>query len=297
MSAFILTATLLSAVLACPQHDLSSQSLMKRAGGTADWAYDAAYNWGMINESKFTFPTSIKMHTMPFSHPISDISFPDYTTCQTGTQQSPIHLTTSSGFSKTHRPTFNYPTSTDGSLYNWGYGAAFSLTSNTTDLSGNPTLSFDNETLYLKGWHIHAPADHTIDSVRSKAELHLVHATSSGEERAVVALRIDPIAYGTTANSTFFESFPLTSIPAFSDATAKIPITLDLKQALAEIDNADTFWTYEGSLTSPPCTEGIRWFVAGTKMSVGTEQMQELLAVSTFSAREEQGIWGQKVNV
>lgn len=291
MSAFVIAATLLSAVMACPQHDLSSQSLMKRADGPADWAYDAAYNWGMINESKFIFPASFKLH------PIPNIPFLDYTTCQTGTQQSPIHLTTAGGFSKTHTPTFNYSTSTEGSLYNWGYGAAFSLTSNTTDLSGNPSLTFDSETVYLKGWHIHAPADHTIDSVRSKAELHFVHATATGKERAVVAFRIDPVDFGTTANSTFFDSFPLSSIPSFKDVTTKVPLKLDLKQALTEINNADTFWTYEGSLTSPPCTEGIRWFVAGTKMIVGTEQMQELLAVSTYSAREEQGIWGQKVNV
>ncbi|KAJ8066455.1 hypothetical protein OCU04_005515 [Sclerotinia nivalis] len=268
MSAFILAATLLSAVMACPQHDLS-QSLMKRAEGS-DWTYDAAYNWGMINEN--------------------------YTTCQTGAQQSPIHLETATGFSKTHVPTFNYSTATPGSLYNWGYGAAFSLTANTTNLSGNPSMTFDNETVYLKGWHIHAPADHTIDSTRPKAELHFVHATASGKERAVVALMIDPVPYGTTGNSTFFNSFPLASIPPFSDQTTRIPLTMNLNQALTEIDNAKTFWTYEGSLTSPPCTEGLRWFVGGKKMTVGTEQMQELLAISTYSAREEQKLWGHNIN-
>ncbi|KAI9648684.1 hypothetical protein NHQ30_003322 [Ciborinia camelliae] len=271
MSAFFIAATLLSAVMACPQHALPGESLMKRADAASNWAYDAAYNWGMID--------------------------PSYTTCQTGTQQSPIQLSTADGFSKTHTPTFNYPNSTEGSLYNWGYGAAFSLTSNITDLSGNPSFTFDSETVYLKGWHIHAPADHTIDGGRSRAELHLVHATASGKERAVLALRIDPVAYGTDTNSTFFESFALSSIPSFHDLTTKVPTTLNLKQALTEINNVATFWTYQGSLTSPPCTEGIRWFVAGTKMLVGTEQMRHLLGVSTFSAREEQMIWGQKVNV
>lgn len=121
MSVFILAATPLSAVMACPQHDLS-QSLMKRADGAA--------NWGMISESRSFLPTSNKLHSrpIPFSDPIPDISFSDYTTCQTGTQKSPIHLTTAGGFTKTHTPNFNYSTSTAGSIYNWGYGAAFSLT-------------------------------------------------------------------------------------------------------------------------------------------------------------------------
>lgn len=130
-----------------------------------------------------------------------------------------------------------------------------------------------------------------------RAELHFVHATASGKERAVLAFMIDPVPYGTVANSTFFESFPLTSIPSYHDHTTKVPLTLDLKQALTEVNNVKNYWAYEGSLTSPPCTEGMRWFVAGTKMNVGTEQMQELLANTTYGAREEQKIWGQKVNV
>lgn len=220
-----------------------------------------------------------------------------YTLCQTGAQQSPIQLTTANGFSKTHKPTFNYPESTEGSLYNWGYGPAFSPTANMTDLSGNPSMTFDGETVYLKGWHIHAPGEHSVDKDRTKAELHLVHATAAGKERAVVGLMIDPVAYGTNASSIFFESFPLSAIPSFKDTTTRNPMKLNLKRALTEVKNLATFWTYEGSLTSPPCTEGLRWFVAGSKMTVGTAQMQTILKASTFSTRDEQEIWGHKVNV
>lgn len=53
------------------------------------------------------------------------------------------------------------------------------------------------------------------------------------------------------------------------------------------------FWTYKGSLTSPPCTEGIRWFVARNVLFVSVEQMQAILAVSTYSARVEQEVWRQ----
>lgn len=53
MSRFLIAANLLAAaVMACPQHDLSSESLVKRADGVLDWAYDASYDWGKVNDGK-----------------------------------------------------------------------------------------------------------------------------------------------------------------------------------------------------------------------------------------------------
>lgn len=52
-----------------------------------------------------------------------------------------------------------------------------------------------------------------------------------------------------------------------------------------------------GSLTSPPCTEGLRWFVARNIMFVSDEQMQAILRVSTYSARAEQEVWRHDINV
>ncbi|KAG4028688.1 hypothetical protein MFRU_020g01270 [Monilinia fructicola] len=269
MVRLIVAATLLSAVMACPDHDLSEGSLMKRAGGT-DWSYDTSYDWGKISD--------------------------DYTLCQTGAQQSPVHLNTADGLAKTHKPTFNYPDSISGSLYNWGYGPAFVPAG--TDLTRNPSMTFDGETVYLKGLHIHSPSEHSINGDRAKSELHLVHAKADGEERAVVGILIDPVAYESNApNSTFFESLQLSKVPSFKDTTTRISSTLNIKQALTEVKSLDTYWTYEGSLTTPPCTQGLRWFVSNPKLLVGTAQMQELLKVSSFSARVEQEVWGQKVNV
>jgi carbonic anhydrase len=52
-----------------------------------------------------------------------------------------------------------------------------------------------------------------------------------------------------------------------------------------------------GSLTSPPCTEGIRFFVARNILFVGNAQMQDILNVSTYSARAEQEVWLHQINV
>lgn len=203
------------------------------------------------------------------------------------------------GLSQNHIPTFNYSPNITGNLFNWGYGPAFTLNTNSTPLTSGPSLTYDNETAYLKGWHIHAPADHSVQGDRSKAELHLVHADASGAEKAVVAIRIDP---GNIA-SPFFSQFeggasgaPAASLVPNFDSAETLPMGMDVAQALREVNMFNEFWTYRGSLTSPPCTEGIRFFVARNVLFTSVDQMREVLRVSTYSARAEQEVWMHQIN-
>jgi carbonic anhydrase len=149
-----------------------------------------------------------------------------------------------------------------------------------------------NETAVLKGWHVHAPADHTVQGDRSKAELHMVFASPNGTNRAVFAFRIDP---GNT-ESPFFSQLP--PMISFRETQREVRNTeIQNRLAIEEVNSFREFWTYRGSLTSPPCTEGIRWYVARNVLFVSNEQMQAILGVSTFSARAEQEVWLHAINV
>ena len=217
--------------------------------------------------------------------------------CQTGSQQSPIPLRLDQGLSRYHTLNFDYPTNVTGDFHNWGYGPAYRLDRpNETDFTTLPSAIFDegnvNETVYLASWHIHAPADHSVQGDRSKAELHFVHADAQGHERAVLAIRIDP----GNSNSTFFNQLP-PMIGFNQTENHSLQVPMDISAFLPEINNFSDFWTYKGSLTSPPCTEGLRWFVARNIMFVSDQQMQDILRVSTFSARSEQEVWRHDINV
>lgn len=276
-----------SSVQACAKH-ATNHRLSTRADGAQSWTYESTYNWGSLNTS--------------------------YATCQTGMYQSPIPLFTTQGLSSKHLPAFSDAySSVAGEIYNWGYGPAFAPT--TTAVSaraegnstgkGMPSMQFDGETVYLKGWHIHAPADHTVQGDRSKAEIHFVHADANGVKKGVVAIRIDPgnrdsaffsqfIASSSSSN-TNLTSMASSPLPGFT-STERVPMTLDIMAALKEVNMFSDFWTYSGSLTSPPCTEGIRWWVARNTLWVGNAQMQAILGVSTFSARVEQEVWLHGIN-
>jgi carbonic anhydrase len=268
----ILVATLAPSILGCPQHEyVKPARLQGRQNPTDpganstrnDWAYEASFNWGKIN--------------------------PAYGLCQNGTQQSPIALSLGNGLSLNHVPSFKYNGSIAGNFYNWGYGPAFTLAHN-GDWTSHPSFTYDNETVYLKGWHIHAPADHSVGGDRSKAELHLVHVDAEGHEAAVMAIRLDPGNF----DSPFFSQLP--KMIGFINMGTIEPATLSLEPALQAVQFFNEFWTYQGSLTSPPCHEGIRWFIARQILFTGVEQMQSILGASTYSARAEQEVWQHRIN-
>lgn len=183
-----------------------------------------------------------------------------------------------------------------GTFYNWGYGPAMTYAHPEGDYSGLPSFTFEeedghNETVHLSGWHIHAPADHSVQGDRAKAELHLVHAGEEGHYRSVLAIRIDP----GNVESTFLSNMP--ELISYRHTEQRVNTTSNPRLALEEGDYFNEFWTYKGSLTSPPCTEGVRWYMARNIMFASDDQMQQLLNASRFSSRAEQQVWRHQINV
>ncbi|KAK0117909.1 hypothetical protein ONS95_012225 [Cadophora gregata] len=256
-----------TSVLACPQHDYNTRAtdgLAKRADGPSGWTYAASNTWGVAND----------------------------TICLTGTTQSPINLPSGS-FSKTHIPSFAYSAPASGTLFNWGFGPSFSLNkSNGVDFSANPSFKFDEETVYLLSWHTHIPSEHLINNVRTRAEIHLVHGDASGIPRGVIGLRINP----SSKSSPFFAQF-VSQVPHHGSSNRTQVDQLDMSLALKEVGSLKNFWTYKGSLTTPPCSEGLRWWVAGKVLEISDSQMKALLGVSAYSARVEQMVWSHAIGI
>ncbi|KAH7128904.1 carbonic anhydrase [Dactylonectria macrodidyma] len=265
LSLSVTFASLAAGVSACARHNAAPLALAKRAGTPkAEWAYEASFNWGRLDSS--------------------------YHLCQTGTQQSPIPLSLSNGLALNHQIDFSYPSDVNGTFFNWGYGPAFTIAHEENVWTNNPSITYDNETVYLAGWHIHSPADHSVGGDRSKAEMHFVHVDAEGHEKAVLAFRLDP---GNRDNA-FFSQLP-PSI-GFNETEKTTETSLNHNLALESVLYFNEFWTYQGSLTSPPCAEGIRWFVARQILFTGVQQMRDILGASTYSARAEQEVWQHRIN-
>lgn len=122
------------------------------------------------------------------------------------------------------------------------------------------------------------PLKHMINGQHARAEMHMVHADENGDPRSVVALLILPAISNET--SAFFDQLP-ESFPAIGSEDSET-LELDPSLALDDIGSLKRFWTYKGSLTTPPCTEGLRWFVSQTPLYVDNETIQKILGASRY---------------
>lgn len=127
-------------------------------------------------------------------------------------------------------------------------------------------LTFKDET---KGtykplqFHIHAPSEHALNGELFDLEMHIVHQAADGE-LAVLGF--------------FFTADNDTESPFLADLLAKIPSAngvalddLDLKDLLDD-NIAGHFFSYDGSLTTPPCTEGVKWTVVENAIDMSVAQ-------------------------
>jgi carbonic anhydrase len=127
-------------------------------------------------------------------------------------------------------------------------------------------------------FHYHAPSEHEINGKRMAAEIHLVHKSADGK-LAVIGLLLEEGAEN-AALSPFINNLP--------------PEKSDVKDVNQQINAADllpdiqTTFRYSGSLTTPPCTEGVSWLVMTTPIELSSEQLSKIENVSGTNNRPVQ---------
>jgi carbonic anhydrase len=128
------------------------------------------------------------------------------------------------------------------------------------------SISIDDDTFALKQFHFHAPSENHIDGKSFPIEAHFVHADAKGD-LAVVAVMFEQ-GDNNPALDTLWARLP---------GKEGDPQALSPEIAAAELlpGNRD-YYRYEGSLTTPPCSEGVRWLVLKHPVPVSAQQIDRL---------------------
>lgn len=180
--------------------------------------------------------------------------------CAEGRQQSPVDIT---GATRPHpdRLRFNYAPSAL-KLVNTG---------RTIQVNYDPGsyLTIGNRRYDLLQFHFHSPSEHTIDGQVYDMETHLVHR-SADRQLAIVAVLM-AVGEENATIQTLWDHLPSRE----GVDTALRGGTIDVQ---AWILPKMTYYAYSGSLTTPPCSEGIQWIILRTPMPVSAAQ------VGTFTA-------------
>ncbi len=192
-----------------------------------------------------------------------------FAACSQGKAQSPINLTSPVVGSFTNIK-FNYMPSALN-IFNNGHTVQ-------VNYDAGSSITF-NETQYdLLQFHFHHPSEHTLDGKAFAMELHFVHRSAAGN-LAVVGVMI---AEGkeNEALKTVFDNLP---------AAKSDPQPTELMTDAAKIIPQDAgYYTYTGSLTTPPCTEGVRWLVLDKPVELSAAQIDTFGKIFELDARPVQ---------
>lgn len=159
------------------------------------------------------------------------------------------------------------------------------------DYAPGSTLHIGKDTYQLLQFHFHTPSEHIKDGLASLMAAHFVHVNLEGQ-LAMVSVMLD----AGRPNRLLQEI--LENAPQEIATEVVAGKAVNGKQLMPGHDNeAEDFYNYSGSLTTPPCSEDVRWFVLKHCLTVSHEQAG---AFSHFvhggNARPAQPLNGRRVN-
>ena len=179
---------------------------------------------------------------------------PDFSLCESGQRQSPIDI--HEGIHVDLEPIrFDYRESMFRIIDN-GHTVQVNVG------EGN-SISVMGRTYRLVQLHFHRPSEERIDGRSFEMVMHLVHKDDEGR-LAVVAVLIEPGAEHPVVQ-TFWNNLPLETNLELAPATA-----VDVNKLLPDTRN---YYTYMGSLTTPPCSEGVLWLVLKKPLQISVDQI------------------------
>lgn len=195
--------------------------------------------------------------------------------CAVGREQSPIDLTGGRRADLTPID-FDYRRTR----------AAIENTGRTIQATPGPGsgMVLDGVRYALQQFHFHHRSEHTVDGVRMPLEMHLVHRSGRGALAVVGVLFAEGPANAALA--------PVWArMPPECGASSAAPAPLDLAALLPA---GRTTWRYRGSLTTPPCAEGVAWVVLVDPLTLSAAQIEAFAAIHPNNCRPVQPL-GRRV--
>jgi len=204
---------------------------------------------------------------------------PSYRTCSTGQEQSPINIH-DTRLNKALQPIeFHYITG-PVLLENDGHAVLVHVKNGSYIVAGG--VRYD-----LVEYDFHHPSETAVKGKLSDMEVHLVHKSAEGK-LAIVSVRLyEDVDTPNAVLAALWRHLPKTA------GTSEKVEEMVNPGGLLPTDRS--YWTYQGSLTTPPCTEGVRWFVFEQEVSLSRDQWKTYAAIFKANTRPLQEAHGRRI--
>ncbi len=206
---------------------------------------------------------------------------PAWILCAEGLEQSPIDLADSADIElpgvEIHTPSGQEVAilNQEGVLGALDNGHTIQINSKTGE-----TMTVGDRTYALVQFHFHAPSEHTVDGEHFPMEMHFVHQAADGA-LAVVGVLIEEGAENLGIAPLWAQ---LAEAPG-TETTVQIPAGFADHIFPGDVTG---IFHYDGSLTTPPCSEGVKWYVRKTPTQLSGDQIAAFTAIYDHNNRPVQ---------
>ena len=230
-------------------------------GGTNHWSYEGVEgpgHWAMLE--------------------------PSYMACETGRQQSPINIEMPQHGESQEDLTFHYQP-TPLRVRNNGHTIQ-------VNYQGGSYLRLNGQSYKLRQFHFHDPSEHHIDGKIYPMEMHLVHQDDGGHTLVVGIL----LAFG-KENQVFARAGDLLEEQTGHRLSSKVgEVSIDAPINVMDLLPSNTHhFSYHGSLTTPPCSEGVQWIVLKTPIEISKIQSERFITTIGPNARPIQPLGEREI--
>lgn len=208
--------------------------------------------------------------------------------CGAGGQQSPIDIITSALQFDKRLPALRITEAgvTTLDVLNNGHTVQANVP------NGAGTLEVDGTLYNLLQFHFHTPSEHSVNGQHAPIEMHLVHKTADGAKTAVIGVFVVPGK----------EHKELEKIWSNLPDQENEEIEVDAFHLRKILPGSNSSFRYGGSLTTPPCTEGVSWILFTTPVTMSgaqIEKFQDVFSGDEFpngNARPTQPLMGRIIS-
>ncbi len=196
---------------------------------------------------------------------------PKYKLCKTGKEQSPIDIRNTK---KADLPkiNFNYQ-KTKLNVVNNGHTIKVKY-------DKGSYIKYEDRRCDLLQFHFHTPSEHLINGRAFPMEVHFVHKCDDGN-----LLVIGVMMRQGKENPVIEDIWNV--MPKKAGKTVESDLRINAKDLLPK---NRAYYTYPGSLTTPPCSEGVTWIVMKEGIEVSQEQIDEFRKLYDMNSRPVQPI-------
>ncbi|MGE5155645.1 MAG: carbonic anhydrase [Bdellovibrio bacteriovorus] len=203
---------------------------------------------------------------------------PDYAQCAAGRLQSPIDIGSVERIP--YSPLVFRYRSQSLDLVNDGYGVHLLV-------PPGSELRLRGDVYTLTEVHFHVPGEHRINGVGSSAEIHFIHRDARGRP-VIVAVRVQAGRRFNSILARITDSLPM--MPGEQVAQTRVGVN-----PLFLLPSERDYFTYTGSLGSPPCSEPVLWFVLAKPLEIDADLIRTIARATGANARPVQPLNGRPV--